>query len=47
VFSEAEASAMVAYLCFIRDSGRLAGNEINSINEALTHYWLAEAGEIG
>jgi hypothetical protein len=46
LFTQPEASAMVAYLRYMRDSGRLVDFEVQSVDEALTNYWLARAGEV-
>jgi hypothetical protein len=45
VFNEQEASAIVAYLRYILESGRLVDIEVKRVNEALSNYWLAQAGE--
>lgn len=45
VFNEQEASAIVAYLCYILESGRLVDFEAKSVNEALNNYWMSRAGE--
>ena len=45
VFNEKEASAIVAYLRYILESGKLVDFEAKSTKEALNNYWLAQAGE--
>ena len=45
VFSEQEASAIVAYLRHTLDSSRLVDIEAKSVHEALQNYWLERAGQ--
>ena len=44
-FAASEAAAIVAYLRWKLDAGRLAEPERRSVTEALRNYWLERAGE--
>jgi hypothetical protein len=45
LFTRQETSAIVAYLLYMLESGRLVDFEAQSVDEALDNYWLARAGE--
>jgi hypothetical protein len=45
VFTQQEAEAILAYLSFQLESGRLIGSEIDSVKAAILSYWLPRAGE--
>ena len=45
VFNKQEITAIVAYLLYILESGRLIDIQTKSIKEALKNYWLIQARE--
>ncbi|MHC4454823.1 MAG: DUF6714 family protein [Planctomycetota bacterium] len=45
VFNKHELQAIVAYLRYMLDAGRLVDSESKNVNEALKNYWLLQAGE--